>query len=466
MVVRFSDEQVVKATGATRVRSGARASYDAISTDTRQVSAGCLFVALKGERYDAHDFIAQAADHGAAGVVVNKSHAADTWPDALAVFAVDDTLAALGGLARFHRQRFHIPLGAVTGSNGKTTTKEMIASILATRGPALKTQGNLNNEVGVPLTLFELAPSHVAAIVEMGMNHAGEIGRLTAMAQPDAGLITSVQSAHLEGLGSLEGVAKAKGELFAGLRKGATAVVNLDDPRILAQAVASGARQLTFGRHPHADICLKSVESLRFDGFRLTLTYLGRSFDVKLKLLGAHNAANATAAFALCVALGYRPEECVRGLEHVQAYARRLQVNAAPAGFTVIDDCYNANPSSMLAALETLASVADQAHAVAVLGDMLEVGAGEQHEHTQMGEKAPQHAGTIAFFGPRMKHAYAVARPRLGEKAAHFLEVAPLLAWLTPQLSKENVVLVKASRGMKLERVVEGLGVAAAGAAH
>lgn len=466
MVVRFSDEQVVKATGAARIRPGARPAYPAVSTDTRKITEGCLFVALKGERFDGHEFIVQAAQAGAAGIIVEKARAAHNWPEALSVFAVDDTLVALGALARFHRERFHIPLGAVTGSNGKTTTKEMIASILATRGPALKTLGNLNNEVGLPLTLFALSPTHVAAVVEMGMNHAGEIGRLTDIARPDAGLITAVQSAHLEGLGSIEGVAKAKGELFVGLKKGATAVVNLDDTRILAQAVASGARQLTFGRHPHADVCLKKVESQGFEGFLLTVGYLGRSYEVKLKLLGAHNATNATAAFAMGIALGYRPEECVQGLEQVTAYQRRLQVHQAPAGFRIIDDCYNANPSSMSAALETLSGLVAVEHAVAVLGDMLELGSGEAEEHAQMGIRAVEHAGKVAFFGPRMKEAYEVAKPRLGEKAAHFTEVEPLLSWLRAELSKGDVVLVKGSRGMRLERVVEGLGVAAAGAAH
>lgn len=466
MAVRFSDEQVVQATGATRVRAGARPSYAAVSTDTRKVSPGCLFVALKGERFDGHDFVAQAAQGGAAGVVVSNARQAAKWPSELAVFLVDDTLVALGGLARFHRARFSIPLGAVTGSNGKTTTKEMIAAILATRGPALKTHGNLNNEVGVPLTLFELGPEHVAAIVEMGMNHPGEIARLTAIAQPDAGLITAVQAAHLEGLGSIEGVAKAKGELFMGLKPGATAVVNIDDTRILAQAVASGARQLTFGRHPHADVCLLDVEPRGFEGYALRVGYLGKTLEVRLRLLGLHNAINATAAFAMGLALGYHADECVKGLEAVVAHHRRLQVHTVAGGFRIIDDCYNANPSSMTAALETVAALASKERAVAVLGDMLELGAEEMAEHRAMGGVASDKVGKVAFFGPRMKAAYEAAKPRLQERAAHFLEVEPLLTWVRGQLSSQDVVLVKGSRGMRLERVVEGLGAPAAGAAH
>src|SRR5512140_2441262 len=228
MAVRFSDDQIVKATGAHRVRIGSRASYDSVCTDTRSLKPGALFVALKGERFDAHDFLFQAGESGAAGVVVQSGHPYKMPSPEVGVYEVPDTLVALGALARAHRMRFKCPIGAVTGSNGKTTTKELLGSILETRGSALKTKGNLNNEVGVPLTLFELTPGHVAAAVEMGMNHPGEIARLVAIARPGAAIITIVQPAHLEHLGSIDGVAQAKGEIFEGLEPGATAVVNLD----------------------------------------------------------------------------------------------------------------------------------------------------------------------------------------------------------------------------------------------
>ena len=457
MAVRFSDEQVIRATGATRTRIGSRASYSSVSTDTRQLTDGCLFVALKGESFDAHDFLKVAGEGGAAAVLVQRGHhGASPGPD-IAVFEVDDTLVALGALAQSHRKRFSIPIGAVTGSNGKTTTKELVASILETRGPALKTAGNLNNEIGVPLTLFNLEPKHVAGIVEMGMNHAGEIARLTAIAMPDAALITVVQAAHLEGVGSIEGVADAKGELFLGLKAGAIAVVNLDDARIVAQAAKSHATQLTFGRDAGAQVRLTETSPMGRDGLQLTIRCQGADHQVALKLIGDHNATNATAAFALCLALGFTPDECVRGLQAAQTHPRRLQVLAAPDGVTVIDDCYNANPSSMTAALETLAGFSTNGRPIAVLGDMLELGADESVAHRQMGAVASFNAQRVAFFGPRMKAAQLEAAKKLGAQAAHFDDIGPLVSWVQADLHRGDTVLVKGSRGMKLERVVSAL---------
>lgn len=458
MAVRFSQTQVKDATGARLVRAGSRASFDAICTDTRNLTPGCLFVALKGETFDANDFVAQAAEKGAAGVVVHPGRGAalDSRPE-VTVFEVADTLHALGRLGRAHRERFKIPIGAVTGSNGKTTTKELIASILQTRGPALKTQGNLNNEVGVPLTLFGLEPRHVAAIVEMGMNHAGEIARLTDIARPDAGLITVVQPAHLEGLGSIEGVAMAKGELFEGLGSAAIAVVNVDDARVAEQARRAKGPVLTFGRSPKADVLLERVTAQGRDGLSLAIQARGKGYEVALRLVGDHNALNATGAFAMGLALGYQPEECVRGLESAQAHARRLQLLDAPNGVTVVDDCYNANPASMTAALETLSGLASRGRPVAVLGDMLELGADEAQAHTQMGVTVSDRAQLVAFFGPRMKAAYEQAAKKLGAAVQHFDDVAPLTAWLSHELKAGDVVLVKGSRGMRLERVVEAL---------
>jgi UDP-N-acetylmuramoyl-tripeptide--D-alanyl-D-alanine ligase len=466
MAVRFSDDQVIKATGARRVQAGPRVSYPAVCTDTRALTPGCLFVALSGENFDAHDFLAAAASGGASGAVVKAGRKLPALPADFALFEVADTLHGLGALARYHRFRFKIPVGAITGSNGKTTTKEMVAAILETRGPALKTAGNLNNEVGVPLTLFGLGPAHVAAVIEMGMSNPGEIGRLTEMVQPDAGLITVVQPAHLHGLGSVEGVAAAKGELFRGLKAGATGVVNLDDARVTAQAMQSGAKLLSYGRSSHAEVRLKSVESLGRAGLDLTLVFMDSEHRVRLGFVGEHNAMNAAGAFAMGLALGFRPEECVAGLSAAKPYSRRLNLVDAQGGFTVLDDCYNANPSSMAAALETLQGLARAAggRAVAVLGDMLELGADEAKEHRALAEKAGASAVLAAFFGPRS--AASAEASGLGAAAAHFTEVEPLVAWLRPQLSAKDVVLVKASRGMKLERVVEALTGAKGEGAH
>jgi UDP-N-acetylmuramoyl-tripeptide--D-alanyl-D-alanine ligase len=301
------------------------------------------------------------------------------------------------------------------------------------------------------------------------MNHPGEIARLTAIAAPDAGLITVVQPAHLEGLGSIEGVAQAKGELFAGLKPGATAVVNLDDPLIVGQAarIGPGVKKLTFGRAAGADVRLEHVEMHGRDGLAITLSYQGKQWPAALNLIGDHNAMNAAAACAMGIALGFSPNECVRGLEAAQAHARRLEVKDAPGGITVIDDCYNANPASMGVALDALSGLAVESRAVAVLGDMLELGANEAAEHSLIGVKASDQAALIAFFGERMKIAHAQAAKKLKSNARHFTEIEPLVAWLKAELHSGDVVLVKGSRGMKLERVVEALtGSASAGGGH
>ncbi len=466
MTARFNDQEVLDATLATKTRAGTALSYEAVCTDTRQLTEGCLFVALKGDRYDAHEFLEQAVKDGAAGLVVNEGRAASLQAQNVAVYEVKDTLFALGRLARFHRDRFKIPLCAVTGSNGKTTTKELVASILSMRGPTLKTHGNLNNEIGVPLTLFGLDQTHVAAVIEMGMNHLGEIARLTDIARPDAGLITVVQPAHLEGVGSIEGVAKAKAELFHGLSRASIAVVNLDDHRIAHEALSVSAKKLTWGRAPEADVRLMSVEPQGRDGLSLRIGYGGKEYSTALHLVGDHNAMNATGAFALAIALGYSPEECVRGLEAAQAHARRLQILDAPNGVTVIDDCYNANPASMNAALRTVQELATEGRAVAVLGDMLELGAEEPHEHTQLGIAASDRVSLLALFGPRTKLAYVQAVKKLGTRARHFEDVAELVAWLRQELLPNDCVLVKGSRGMRLERVVEALTGTSQGGGH
>ena len=448
--LHFTDADVIAATAATRRGAAPAAPFTAVCTDTRALSPGCLFVALKGERFDAHAFLGAARDGGAAAVVVEAGREV---PAGLCAYEVTDTLAALGGLARHHRRRFKVPVGAVGGSNGKTTTKEMVAAILGVRGPALRTEGNLNNEVGLPLTLFRLAPSHVAAVVELGMNRAGEMTRLAHVAEPDAAVITVVQPEHLEGLGSLEGVAAAEGELFRALPAHATAVVNLDDPHVVAQA-AGLSRALTFGRAEAADVRLLRVERHGRAGMTAHVQARGETHAVRLQFVGEHNAQNATAAFALCLALGYSPAECRAGLEQARPYARRLNVVDGPGGITVIDDCYNANPASMAAALDVLDELAPGGRAFAVLGDMLELGQSERDDHVALGKLAGKKADVLAFFGPRS--ADGCAADVVGVRR-HFLEVDPLLQWLRSLLQPGDVVLVKGSRGMRLERVVAGL---------
>lgn len=441
---------------------------------------GSLFVALKGDRFDGHDFIGDAFAKGAAGAVVKRG--AQLPPGAGRVgslFEVDDPLAALGALARLHRARFSIPVGAVAGSNGKTTTKEMAAAILGARGEALATEGNLNNEVGVPLTLLRLEPSHRAAVVELGMSNPGELARLTAIAQPTAGLVTLVAEEHLEFLKDLDGVAEAEGELYRGLPEGATAVVNADDPRCMVQAerTRSGVRKIFFGKSPGMDVRLLQVTPLGTEGQEIFLEgeeggdgvgrrRLGGNLErsvvrlsVRLSFVGEHNAMNAAAAAALARALSFSFEEISSGLSAARPIAHRSKVVRTASGLVLLDDCYNANPSSMSAALTTLGALAGSGRRVAVLGDMLELGEAEAHEHRALGERAAGSADVIAFFGPRSAGAFESARS-VGlptNAATHFDDVAELLAWLLPRLRPGDTVLVKGSRGMKLERIVDAL---------
>jgi UDP-N-acetylmuramoyl-tripeptide--D-alanyl-D-alanine ligase len=462
-VASFTPGDVVSATEAEVRGAAPPSAFPAVSTDSRTLFPGALFVALEGERFDGHAFLQAARARGAAGAVVRRGRAPADGAQGLSLFLVDDTLRALGALARFHRRRFSLPLGAVGGSNGKTTTKEMVGSILGVQGPALKTEGNLNNEVGVPLTLLRLTEEHLSAVVELGMNAPGEMARLVALAEPQAGLLTTIQPEHLEGLGSLAGVAAAEGELFLGLSPTATAVVNLDEPLVVEQAKASKARWLTFGRDAKADVRLEEAVALGKQGQEVRLRTDGRTVCVPLAFLGLHNALNATGAFALGRALGVSVDGCVEGLARARPTARRLNVVEGLGGLTVLDDCYNANPSSVQAALLTARELAGEGRVVAVLGDMLELGAEEAQEHARIADVASGLASVRAFLGPRSTAAAPSGEP--GE-AARFVEVEALWAWLKPRLRPGDVVLVKGSRGMRMERLVEKLTGAAAAAGH
>jgi UDP-N-acetylmuramoyl-tripeptide--D-alanyl-D-alanine ligase len=456
----FTAGELLAATGG-RWLDAPPAAVTGVSTDTRTLAPGAVFVALVGERFDGHAFLAAAARAGAAAAVV-----ADATADAAGLprLAVADPLAALGALARHHRLRFTLPVVGVTGSNGKTTTREMIAAILAERGPVLKTEGNLNNEVGVPLTLLGLTDRHQAAVIEMGMNHPGEIARLTAMARPQVGVVTNAAAAHLEGLGSVDGVADAKAELYAGLPEGGIAVVDADDARMLARARASGRRLLTFaaGRQRRGDVAVLEVLSQDASGMRFLLGVGNRELQVTLALVGAHNARNAAAAACAAIALGASDQEIVKGLAAVRPVGRRLRLERLPQGLLLVDDCYNANPPSMGAALATLAELAraEGGRPLAALGDMLELGPAELELHRGVGAEAARLPVAPLFgFGPRSREMLAGAREAglAPERTFHTEDVAALAGAVRAAAAPGDVLLVKASRGMRLERLVEAL---------
>ncbi len=461
---RFTGEELAAAAGGRWIGTPPEGGLAGVSTDTRTLGPGALFVALRGERFDAHDYLAEAAARGASAAVVAEAWVARgaPTPPALPLLAVADTLAALGRIARHHRRRFRIPVVGVTGSNGKTTTREMIAAILSTRGEVHKSEGNLNNEVGVPLTLFGLDASHQAAVIEMGMSHPGEIARLAAMAEPQIGLVTLAAPAHLEGLGTVDAVADAKAELYQGLPEGGIAIANADDARMLRRAQASGRRMITFSgqKGRRGDVVVLEIVSQGEDGLRFVLGIGNREVPVHIPaLVGAHNAANAAAAAAAAIALGSTDREITRGLAEVKPVGRRLKLERLASGVELVDDCYNANPASMSAALRTLRDLAQggRLRPVAVLGDMLELGAFEREAHESLGAEAAR-AGLslLAAFGPRSRETAEAARAA-GLEVFHTEDMDALVRWARGAVRSGDVLLVKGSRGMKLERLVEAL---------
>lgn len=464
---RFTPEELASATGGRWIgpRSCAAAG---ISTDSRRLVQGNAFVALRGERFDAHDFLPAAAAAGASCAVVSTAWVARAFAEnrslpGLPLLAVEDTLAALGAVARLHRARFQVPLAAVTGSNGKTTTREMLGAILRARGPALVTEGNLNNEVGLPLTLLGLDGSHWAGVVEMGMSHPGEIARLCAIARPQVGVVTNAGPAHLEQLGTVEAVADAKAELYRALPEGGVAVVNADDPRMLLRARASGRRLVTFarGRGSQGDVVALEVLEHGPGGLRFLLSMGNRELEVRLCLVGLHNCANAAAAAAAAAALGCSDREILAGLAAARPVGRRLRLERLPSGITLLDDCYNANPSSMSAALATLAELAGRSggRPLAVLGDMLELGAAGAEAHRALGAEAARVARALGAFGPSSRRLAEGARAAGLPEADLFQgeDLAALTDWVRARLAPGDLLLVKGSRGMRLERLVDSL---------
>lgn len=432
---------------------GGDADVRAVSTDSRAIAEGDLFVALRGERFDGHEFVRSVAAAGAGGAVVAADAVEGLQGCGLPLIAVPDTRLALGTLAAAWRARHALPLIAVTGSNGKTTTKEMIASILhAAFGDAvLATQGNLNNDIGLPLTLLRLRAHHRAAIVEMGMNHPGEIGYLTHIARPTVALVTNAQRAHLEGMGSLEAVAREKGSIFDGLGSDGVAVVNADDPQAgLWRGMNAGRRVVGFGLDAGAEVRGR----VRLHGLENELhfvTPLGEG-AVDLALPGMHNARNALAAVAATLAAGVPLSAIQQGLADFKGVKGRLQRRAGANGAVVLDDTYNANPDSMRAGIDVLASTIGRK--VLVLGDMGEIGEAAGQYHDEIGGYAKS-AGVDVLFA--LGEASAIAARNFGEGARHFRKVEELIEALRPELTANTTVLVKGSRFMRMERVADAI---------
>jgi UDP-N-acetylmuramoyl-tripeptide--D-alanyl-D-alanine ligase len=425
--------------------------FGAVSSDTRTLQAGELFVALRGPHFDANNFVGEAHKRGAAGAIVERQQAV-----ALPQIVVPDSLAALGALARAWRNQFSLPMVGVAGSNGKTTVKEMTAAILAQLGPCLATRGNLNNHIGVPLTLMRLDDTQRSAVIEMGANRAGDITQLVELARPTVGLVTNAGAEHLEGFGSLEGVARGEGEMFASLGNSATAVINADDRFATLWRELAGSRPVvTFGIERSADFRARDLrQRIDANGFVLEFTLVATAGErrVCLRLAGRHNAVNALAAAAAAGAAGAGLDDCVRGLESMRAVRGRLELKSAGNGAAVIDDSYNANPSSVRAAIDVLREIGGSTSLV--LGEMAELGPHAVDSHAEIGRYA-RDRGVARLYATGALTWYAVEA--FGAGAEWFPDVDALTARLSAALSPADTVLVKGSRVNRLERVVEAL---------
>ncbi|WP_293369171.1 UDP-N-acetylmuramoyl-tripeptide--D-alanyl-D-alanine ligase [Nevskia sp.] len=430
---------------------GPNAPFNRVVTDTRQLQPGDLFVALKGDRFDGHDYVARAASLGAVGSLVSRR-----IDGGGAQILVNDTLVALQRYAQSWRQDFDIPVIGITGSSGKTTTKQIVASVMAARGPVLATEGNLNNHIGVPLTLLKLRAEHATAVIEMGANHAGEIALLAELAQPQIGIVTQAGDAHLEGFGSREGVAHAKGELFAALGANGVAVINADDAYApLWKQLAGEGAILSFGFSEAADVRaedLVGVPESAPEATAFTLVTPAGGARVELGIPGTHNVMNALSAVAAGLALNMGIGPIAEGLAQMAPVAGRLNWKQTREGARLLDDSYNANPTSLRAALDLLASLPGQRWLV--LGEMRELGPDAAQIHEEAG-RAARSLGIDRLFtlGPMTRH----AADGFGANARSFEQVDDLVAALRDELSAGVTVLVKGSRGARMERVVAAL---------
>jgi UDP-N-acetylmuramoyl-tripeptide--D-alanyl-D-alanine ligase len=431
---------------------GADAAFDGVGSDTRSLQAGELFVALHGPSFDGHDFVAQAAARGAAGALVG--HRVDA---ALAQVEVADTLAGLGRLGREWRRRCAARVLGITGSNGKTTLKEMCAAILSRCGSTLATRGNLNNAIGVPLTLCRLR-DEAYAVIEMGANHMGEIDYLTRLVEPDVAILNNAGRAHLEGFGSIENIARGKAEIINGLRPGGTFVFNGDDRFAdLWRALGSRLSLRTFGVRSQADVSSPAdvYRVVWGDGAfetRFPVRCEAGEAEVSLALAGEHNRMNALAAIAGCLALGASLDAAVEGLAGLRPVAGRLCPLAGINGARLIDDSYNANPDSVLAALRVLAAAPGRR--TLVLGDLAELGEGADRLHGQLGRQAAE-LGIHRLFATGPLSAAAAAA--FGAGGLHFDDQQALIDALGDGISAEDSVLVKGSRSARMDRVVLAL---------
>lgn len=458
---------MIQATGAQVIARGASASVATISIDSRTITPGDWFVAIQGPHFDGHHFCAAVIAKGAAGLMVDHdplplrptshvSRSTSFW-----CLRVPDTVAALGAIARRWRQAFAaVPCVAITGSNGKSTTKEMVAAVVAARGPVLKTEGNFNNLIGLPLTVLRWTEAHRTAVLEMGMSAAGEIAQLTAMVAPDVGVITNATAAHLEQLHTVENVAAAKGELFAAMRRDGVVCINREDALVRALGMAYPGRKVTFGMQNGCDVQFGRMAVEGLDTVDLTVYIRGTEKKLRLHVPGTHNVMNALAAIAVGCALDIPVDEICARLPAFHPMQMRMERVQLANGVQVVNDAYNANPQSMEVALRTVGVVRRAGQFIAVLGDMLGLGPQAETAHRQLGAQA-QACGVQRLFvtGQQARHVAdgAVAAGCTAQCVEVVAEMPALQRAVAQAVRSGDVVLVKGSRGMQMERVVEYL---------
>lgn len=442
--------EIARAVGGTLVGGKAETEITEVCTDSRKITKGCLFVPLVGEKFDGHDYIEKAFAGGAAAALTAKDSSGG------ALICVEDTLRALQALAAYYRSLFAIPVVGLTGSVGKTTTKEMTAAVLSQKYNTLKTEGNFNNEIGLPLTVFRLTEEHETAVLEMGMSGFGEIDRLAEIAEPELAMITNIGMSHIELLGSQENIYRAKSEILRHVQPGGTVLLNGDDAVLNRHKEEIAHRVLTVGKGASCDLRAKHIKS-DTEGVRFEVLGLGHNFRAELNIPGEHNVYNALFACAAGILYGVEDSAIVRALEQFRPTSMRMDT-IAHAGFTIISDCYNAAPDSMRAALQVLAAY--PAKKIAVLGDMACMGEYSEKAHLGVGEAVAENKIDELFTVGAQAELIARGARQHGmnsERIHSFLTAEELCGALSGAVEKGCYILVKASRVMELERVTEYL---------
>jgi UDP-N-acetylmuramoyl-tripeptide--D-alanyl-D-alanine ligase len=453
---KFTAGEIAAAVSGELLQGESETAFTSVSTDTRQIKPGDLFVALIGERFDAHEFIGRSIAGGAGGLIVSRPVALESWPGP--VILVKDTLSALQELARHNRRNFAGLVIAVTGSNGKTTTKDMIFSVLDQKYPTLKTEGNFNNEIGLPLTMLQLDDSFGAAVLELGMRGMGEIDLLAGLALPDGAVITNVGETHLERLGSVANIGKAKGEILEHVNPQGFAVLNGDDLLVRQQAKRCRGTVVYYGTDENADIRAANIEITAGKASYSAITPVG-NIEIKLPIPGRHNVLNSMAAIGIGLKAGLTLDQIKTGLEQTRLTSMRLEIIETDRA-TVINDSYNANPASAKAALQILADVGRGKRKVAILGDMYELGSRTAEGHQEVGAAAAESNVDVLITVGNLAVEIALGATLADEPPTEIISLntnAEVKRYLEKVITPGDVILVKGSRGVKLEEVVEFL---------